>query len=414
MKKIRRLIGMTIIALLIIGCITGCVGSKSGKRTNENRVRPQNISIVIGRHDNFPAVTLNDKKVYDQVYSAVESYGSVSSVIIDGDPYVSCNYTISRPKAKVDKQKKSQIDKNNTERILNEVQTYSGKTSEIDTLAGISLAADILNGLGQDSEKSMIIYDSGLSTTSLLNFAAENIIDQNSDILVKQLKEAHAIPDMSGISSVTWIGLGQTCGEQGKLTKSYKYKLQKIWEAILKAAGAKSVAIDPTPIANQVSTEELPVCSIVPVIAEEIDITDTLEDNEIPELVKWDSNSKVHFLPDKAEFTSPSEATKQLDPIAEYLITNPMPIYILGMTATVPGGDTGIELSKARSEACKNILIKMGVKESLITCVGLGQTDNFLRVPDTDENGMQTDDAQKNRAVFIMKADSKMINQILK
>lgn len=96
---------------------------------------------------------------------------------------------------------------------------------------------------------------------------------------------------------------------------------------------------------------------------------------------------------------------EQVKPVAAYLSANPdEKVYIFGMTATVYEGDLGISLSKARADACKDILIQQGIPESQLEAEGLGQRANSLRVNDMDTNGVQIEEqAQKNRAVFIVR-----------
>ena len=58
----------------------------------------------------------------------------------------------------------------------------------------------------------MIIYDSGLSTTSLLNFSEKDIIEESVDNIIIQLEKLHSTPDLTDINSV-WGRLSQTCGK---------------------------------------------------------------------------------------------------------------------------------------------------------------------------------------------------------
>ncbi len=281
--------------------------------------------------------------------------------------------------------------------ILSELLQANVTIPEVDTLAAITMSANAINGENEESEKHMIIYDSGLSTTGLLPFSEKNLLDEPVESIIEQLTVLHAIPDLTDIE-ITWVGLGTTCGDQTPLTTNSKYKLQVIWKEILKAGDAKSVVFDTTLISQKENDVSLPECNVVPVIAESIELTP----GDIPEIVKWDENSSVKFESNSAVFIDEVAARKEMEPIADYLTANPEEnIHILGMTATVAGGDNGIELSKQRGEACKEILMQLGIDENRIKVVGLGQIENSLRVEDIDSNGNQIKDmAAKNRAVF--------------
>ena len=402
-------------ALWVGGAIAGAILTGCGSGTQEVS---QSVAMALGVHRNFPEISLNVDSVYSKIYEACYTFGNVAAVVVDGDPFAACNYNISAPKKRIDSAKRRQLASNNTAQIMKEISAARAKTPEIDTLSAIFKSADALHSASEKSQKSMIVFDSGLSTASPLSFAERNLIDTPAEYIVEQLEEVHAIPDLTDID-ILWIGLGETCGEQDKLTPDSKYKLQNIWEEILEAGGASSVTFDKSPL----STEELtglPKCSIVPVIPDSIPIPDPdeeqdTENEEIPDAIKWDGDSAVRFKADKAEFIDRVAVEEEFKPVAEYLKANPKEsIYIFGMTATVPGGGTGIELSEERANACKEILTEMGVQESMMTTVGLGQMENPLRAIDIDANGAQIEEsAQENRAVFVMKDGAKQAEILL-
>jgi outer membrane protein OmpA-like peptidoglycan-associated protein len=415
MKKLMVTAGVAVI-MCVSTLLTGCGKGSSGSSTATSKVpdSPQSISMVMGVHKYFPVLSLNTESVYSQIYNACYTYGDVSAFVVDGDPYAVCSYNIAEPDKNIDSAKRKQIASSNTEQIMSVLSTASAKTPEIDTLSAISKSADALHSTAGEADLSMIIYDSGVSTTSLLNFATQNIIDEPVDSIVSQLESYHAIPDLTGID-VVWIGLGQTCGDQENLTSNYKYKLQERWAAILEAGGAASVTFDKTPLTAEEYSGELPECSTVPVVVDSLELSELVTEDEMPEVIKWDGNSNIQFLSDSAEFVDSETAKSELEPIADYLVAHPEEsVYIFGMTATVKGGDLGIDLAKDRANTCKASLIASGVNEDQVITVGLGQLDNPLRTSDVDENGDQIEEsAQKNRAVIFVKNGSQLADTLL-
>lgn len=418
MLKIRKL--MVIAGLAVFICLSvilnGCdsASDKTSTETQKASDSPQSVSMVLGVHAYFPAISLNKDSIYSQIYDACYTYGNVSAFIVDGDPYAVCDYNITQPDKRIDSAKRKQLATSNTKQIMTEISTASAKTPEIDTLTAISKSADTLHSASENAELSMIIYDSGLSTTSLLNFAAQNIIDEPVESIVSQLEEYHALPDLKDIN-VVWIGVAETCGAQVNLTPSYKYKLQEIWQAILEAGGAASITFDKSPLTTEEYNGELPECTAVPIVIDSLEVADFITEEEIPEVIKWDGNSKINFLGDSAEFVDPEAAKEEMEPIASYLISHPEEVvYIFGMTATVTGGDSGTELGESRANTCRDCLLAEGVNENQVLTVGLGQADNPLRIPDVDENGMQIEElAQKNRAVIFVRKGSELVDTLL-
>ena len=330
---------------------------------------------------------------------------------MDGDPFLAFNYTIKEPDANVDSAKKKQIDTVNTEQIMSVLSNLSGKTPESDLLSAIHMSADMLHSTESTTEKTMVIYDSGLSTTGILNFAEQNLIDTPAESIVAQLKEIHEIPDLTDVN-ILWLGCGEVCGEQQKLSEDYKNKLETIWKEILSEGGASDIDFQPSGSSGEEPDTELPDCSTVPVIETPIVITE----NSMPEITRWDGESSVRFKGDLAEFVDVVAAKEDLRPAAEYLAANPTEsVYIFGMTATITGGGFGIGLAEARANACKDVLKEYGVNDKQMTVVGLGQIDNPLRVKDVDKNGNQIEElAQKNRAVVMIKAQDPMVGTLLK
>ena len=402
-KQMKQLTTALVMTVLLSGC-------------QVETAPAQNVGLVLGSHEFFPQIDFTMESVEDKIYDACYTYGDVIAVVSDGDPYVAGTYANEKPDQYYDAEKKKLIAKKNTASIIAEMSAMSAKTPEVDTLSAIALCADALNG-GEDPEgeapdgRTMIIIDSGLCTgDSLVDFSSQNLIDTPPETIVDQLVNYHAVPDLENID-VVWIGLGSTCGDQPDLPESYKYKLEELWNSILTAGGANSVKFDSTPMQYMERPSELPSCTIVPVVADMLDVETYPDEIEIPESVKFDETTSVKFRPDESSFIDEAAAASEMEPIAEYLKANPEEVlYVFGMTATVTGGESGVELAKARAEACKQILVEAGAGEDQLICVGLGQAKNPLRVHDTDENGRQIADlAAKNRAVFFVKHDSDLV-----
>lgn len=405
-----------VMAVMLASCIlAGCDSGNITKTAEDNKDIPQSVSIVAGIHKHFPRVSFQMESIYSRIYNACFTYGNASVIVNDGEPFVAGNYNIKKPDKRIDSAKRKQIADQNIEQIVSEVSVMTGKTPEVDTLSGVMLSANILQGITGNSEKTMIIMDSGLSTTSVLNFLEPNLIYMSPESIVAQLEELHEIPNLEDID-IVWIGLGETCGEQDKLTADYKYKLQNIWKAVLEKGGAKSIYFDPTPLTGQEYSMELPECSTVPVIYEGIDIDEMVKKEIMPDVIKWDGNSSLQFHADTANFLNIESAKAQLQPVAIYLIEHPEEaVYIFGMTATTQNDDPGIILSEERAAACGHILENTGVKESQIKCIGLGEMSHPLRVEDIDENGNQIKEkAQENRAVVIVNQESVIADLLLK
>lgn len=391
MKKVLSIIlSVAIVVILFSGCA-------SGKNTVSENSSSQNVALVIAQHDNFPAVSLNNQSISSTIYDACLSYGRVTATVCDGLPFLAGDYTINKPNVNVDNTKRKQLAEKNCNQIILECSTAKAKTAEIDTLSAISQAAKSIQN--SENSKTLLIFDSGLSTTGLLNFSAQNLIDADISDIVEQLKAKHSIPNVKGCN-IIWSGLGQTCGEQSPLTEYYKFRLQEIYNAIITAGGASNVTFNNEPIQGE-EPEGVPECSVVPVVEDSLNIT-----SAIPEIIKFD-DTKISFVSDKAEFVSEEKAQEALKPISKVLNDNTdTKILVIGSTAT-DGTKSGCKtLSKMRADKVKETLLKQNVLESQILTYGAGQETTCFRVNDIKNGKLIESEAQKNRAVYIVNANS--------
>lgn len=390
--------------------------------------------IVIGSHSNFPYQgSLSSLSLTDSIYESCYTYGTVTIVVADGEPYLAADYTVKKPKANVDNSKRKMLAEKNTATIIKKISSYTAKTPELDTLSALALAADKLNA-SDCSVKKIILNDSCLSTTGLLNFASSQLIEEDPANIVKQLEDRKSLPNLSGVN-LEVIGLGQTSGDQTALTTALKAQLTAIWQAILSSSGA-TVTINTTPLkATTESEQSLPAVSTITVIkdsltltvptyVEETSVEETTPTEETPvtpietpvtpfieEVVRFDETS-VKFKSNTAELADKDKATAALKPIGEILKNNPdLTVYLAGMTAST-GGD-GKQLSLERAKTVKSLLLDMGAKEKQVSCVGLGRTENFLRVNDLDSDGNLVENKAKlNRAVFLFGSDSETAKKL--
>lgn len=381
---------LVVVSLLVV-TLTGC-GSN-------NDTTPSAISLVLGNHEYFPKINLRAESVYQKIYNAAYSYGDCSIVIVDGDPYVAASYNITKPDASIDNAKRKQIAKQNSEQIISDGSLALAKTSEIDTLSAIICSAALLKESSADT-KEMLLYDSGFSTTGLLDFSSENLIEVDGSMIVERLSELHALPELTGIK-IIWTGLGEVCDEQDELSPSYKYKLKNIWKEVIVAAGGEVEFID-VPLSATPKAEELPSCKTIPIIQDTLELS-----GSIAKPIKFDEET-IKFLGDQAVYVNATDAKESLQPVATFLNENTNKrILIVGTTASAGKDASCLSLSLERANACKNTLIEMGVNENQIETKGLGRKKCFLRVDDLDANSKLIENlASQNRAVYIFDMDS--------
>lgn len=390
MKKLLSVLLTSVFVLSSMFMLAGCSGKE------EMPSEPESTAIVLGNHKHFPMLSLNIPSISSVIYDTCLSYGRVTAFVADGNAFLAGDYTINEPNVKIDNTKRKQLAQRNCDQIMSECSNAKAKTPEIDTLYAITQAAKSIQG--SSGNKTLLIFDSGLSTTGLLNFVEQNLIDADPDKIVEQLGEKHYIPDLEDIN-VVWTGIGQTCGDQAPLTENYKYKLEKLYNAILTAGGA-TVTFNHEPIQGD-EPEGVPKCSVVPVIEDSLDINGAL-----PEVVKFDE-TKISFVSDKAEFVSESDVYEALKPVADILVKNTdVKVLIVGSTATDGTPEGCRKLSQMRADKVKDTLIALHVNPNQLSTYGAGQSQTPFRVDDIKDGKLIETEAAKNRAVYIVNSDS--------
>lgn len=391
MRRKNFVLSITLVLIVLMTALTGC-GSNS-------TTTPTAVSLVLGNHEYFPKINLRAESVYQKIYDAAYSYGDCSIVVVDGNPYVAASYNITKPEANIDNAKRRQIAKQNSEQIIVDGSNAYAKTSEIDTLSAIIASSALLKSSSAEV-KEMLVYDSGFSTTGLLDFSGENLIAIEPAMIVERLSELHALPDLNDIR-IIWTGLGEVCDEQDELSSTYKYNLKNIWREIIVAAGGDVEFID-VPLSATPKSEVLPSCKTIPIIQDTLELS-----GNIAKPIKFGEDT-IRFLGDQAVYVNADDAKKALEPIAAFLKENKSKhILIVGTTASAGKEASCLKLSLDRAKACKNTLVEMGVSNEQIETQGLGRTSCFLRVNDLDANGRLIENlASQNRAVYIFDANS--------
>lgn len=396
MKRKNFVLAIMLVLVVLMITLTGC-----GSNNAESSIA---VSLVLGNHEYFPKINLRAESVYQKIYDAAYSYGDCSIVVVDGNPYVAASYNITKPDANIDNAKRKQISKQNAEQIIADGSNACAKTSEIDTLSAIVASSALLKSSSAEV-KEMLVYDSGFSTTGLLDFSSENLIDVEPSFIVERLSELHALPELTGIK-VIWTGLGEVCDEQDELSFTYKYKLKNIWKEVIVTAGGEVEFID-VPLSATPKGEELPSCKTIPIIQDSLELS-----GDIAKPIKFGEDT-IKFLGDQAVYVNAADAKKALEPIATFLKENATKrILIVGTTASAGKDASCLSLSLNRANACRNTLIEMGVNESQIETLGLGRKKCFLRVNDLENGRLIEALASQNRAVFIFDTDSSEANRV--
>ena len=408
MEKMLLAICVLVGAVFLMGC-----GAVSGSDSSAEVV-PIHGVVLDGRgHANMAA--LNSKKAEEFIAEVCKSCGSISMIAVDGAPYLIDGVDIPKGKAGLPDDKKEKIAKQQAAEILGVLQKNKAKTAEVDLLAALQMAAQRLRSL--DGEKRILVMDSGLSTTNLLDMSKTLLEDIDTERLIKELKKEKAIPELQG-AQVIWLGLAEVAEPQARLQQKQRDNLQSIWEEVLIEAGAdvtfySDVAMDSTADETLPSVKQVQIPEPSSVLLE--------KDCDIKEMERKNISYRfgeetVAFCPDSAELlTGKGEVRKIFAPLISYLKENPEEkILLAGNTSSAGKQPSLVQLSEKRCQTIKKIMIEEGVKARQIKTVGLGYFGSQFTQNDRRKDGSLDEKiARKNRSVVVMSYRSDTAQMLL-
>jgi hypothetical protein len=156
MKKTLLTMGLTLVLIFSSAC------SKEAKSLEK-----ENSQLVLGIRQNTKAPDLS--KANEEIEKALKTAGSLGVTVADGSPYLAFNIDIPEIDQSLAKAKQEKIEKAYYEEIKENIAVLKPKTGEANILDAINISSK--NLADKEGKKELIIMDSGLSTSGLLNFS---------------------------------------------------------------------------------------------------------------------------------------------------------------------------------------------------------------------------------------------------
>ena len=421
MKK-AGLISNFVTLMLVVTLLTGCPAPNGGGSSEQEPAKSQEIhlAVVIGSHAHAPRPNLG--LIEDQLYNACYTYGSVTLVCDDGDPYT---LVVDLPVQESDlsDNKKRQIADDQTKQILSAASQMQARTDEVNTLKAINLGARSLESAEPESTDKelvlkMVILDSCLQTTGALSFIEHHLNNIDAEDIVSQLTDMDELPVLDNIQ-VTVYTCGDTAGSRQKvLPESNRKALKNVWESILEAGNADVNMKDDLPLSSIYNEDSMPKVTPVSVVQDAVDIQDEDEvDDAFADggVLSFDEKS-IAFKPGTAELADKDAAKQSLIYVAEYMNDHPdFKVLVCGTTACWGGEAYCLNLSNDRASAVCRLLIKeFGISKSRVQPAGVGYSfDDFYTYDQTPEGNLDDEVAPVNRSVKLVDLDSETAARIL-
>lgn len=394
MRKAAAIFAAGVISTLLTGC-----SDDMHVKTDSN---PKALSIVVGNHMCSRELNLNSPMIMETVSDTIGNYGFISIVGVDGSPSLIAadDYDIpeqyknaAETKLHADAQKKAHS-------LMMQLGEVRADDCEVDTLKALQMAVRSFDAVPETADRTIIVVDTGWSTTGLLDFS-NHLLNGEPEAIAEMLDEKNAIPDMQGVT-VKWQQMGDVAAPQQELSQSQVFMLEEIWRAVIEKGGGIFEHSD-IPPNNGTIGGSLPEVSVIELPWEEpvkFDIKNTASFEE----PVFFSEEQIRFYGDSDRYKDPEKAMDCIEPVAEYMLANTdFRLLLAGTTAGDEDSKYVRELSYARANAVKNSLVEMGVPETRIFVAGLGNSDPWHIYGVGTEGAL----AAQNRKVVMISADAR-------
>lgn len=336
------------------------------------------VVFVVGGHALAPRQALTGQAAA-AVDLAVTQGASVSVVVADGAPHETFSADLSGPRSAAERAA-------DRDRLTAAIAGASAGTPQTDLLGALRLAGSRM--ADHAGLHTVVIADSGLSTTGAVDFEQGGMVDADPTYVADTLGDTGALPNL-GNALVVSQGLGETTAPQQPLDTARRARLQAIWRLVVERAGASTVESEP--VSGTTAPVGVPEVSTV-AVPPDVTCSGT-------EVVL--SGGRLAFPPDSDIYLDLAAAKDALRPLAAQIVGRQL-------TAVLSGGvpDTGTpagraKLSENQAQAAANVLLGLGVLIPQLHVVGLGS--NFPGfVPDRDPAGrLLPAAAAANTKVFV-------------
>jgi len=312
------------------------------------------LTLVVGARANSPQPVL-PAQVKTLVHDAALAGQHIRIIRLDGDPGVLIDQPFDSQEAA--NQNKERLAKNLdafTSEIEQYVDTLTPKAPQADYLTALSVAGRYTPAGG-----TIVVLDSGISTTGTVSFTDQSMFGFSADKVADFLDQQHLLPDLKG-KAVVFGYLGQATAPQPKLEQNIQQNVTDLWTTIVTRAGASChTYLDAPPAAASVTTNMAVAVVHPPVPAK-------------PNTCGQTITQTVYFASGLPDFRDKESAETSLKSIAGLMVGGTQIARVVGSVSS--DGDPGVDtvLSLSRAETVKQGLVARGVDQSRVTTAGAG------------------------------------------
>lgn len=384
-RPLRRAHVVTLVAGTAL-LLSGCAKAPAPAAT---ALAGDGVELVVGTHANQPAPDV-PSVVRNLVAAAVDGEKFIGVLSVEGTPRelqaplpmsVTGESTAAR----------AQSIRLNTDAVTGLVRSARPVTKGADLFSALVVAAKAAHSAGTPIPR-IVAIDNGLSDTGPLDFTVPGMTGADpADVAASLLKKHVLSPDTFKGLTVEFVGLGTAVAPpQPPLAKAEVATVSSIYSAVVRSGGG-------TPVVTPITLKGAPAKAALPVDA----VRPGGSKLTLGSTAALGDGSSIAFNPGTATFRDPGAARKLLEPVAGWLRPGSQHrATVVGTTSSEGSASkaSDLQLSRARADAVKNLLVSLGADAGRIQAEGKG----YIADPPDRVNGvLDPAKAAQNRVVRI-------------
>lgn len=403
-KNTVKLVLMVMLTLVVLRLFTGCEES-SGLEVGD----PVALAVVYCARENnavseayFDLAIPGDKD--SMIYNAATPGSIVAVFTTSKNPIQAETITVPESDAKF-QEDVAQDQQYYARKIKDKILTVKANAAEADLYTALKLAAAFVKNAPSTHKKRILVIDNGIVTSGPLSFPETSVFLASPQTILQSLEKHGEKVDFAG-AAVVFASLGQTSGTQDSPKGTNYNRLIRMWQQFVRHFSGSPIVIESRfqphdlETAYKVTPFVFPPEQPLELEAEgEIDFRSGISLTE----------EVVQFLPNTSDLLDEDAAMSVLKPVAEALFKQKEPVLVVGTTAgDEASGAFEFDLSLARAEEIRRILVQLGVAPDGIETLGLAN-DNPWHIKGLGVG----EEASVNRKVVILTKTSPTAQEIL-
>lgn len=381
----QKSIKVTLTLCLLFFVLCGCA-------SQPDTVKRAQVNIILGLHSNSKA--MNIRCIKDKIKKVLLNYDAdINFILLDGDPNIVYELSVSVP-SYVDDKKKEQLIDGYYEEIISLTDEFVPTEKDTDVFKALKLSSYLAEDEDYES-RLLFIFDTMVSTSGLIDLSSFDFLNTENQEILDFLNNQNSSVDFSTYDLIELYGVGQTCTPQKDLSDAYISKLESLYIDFFANSGYKGDSI--------IKHSEIFSSDNQKYNYPSVKVIDEHNDNKtfIGKSVYVTSiDCDAYFEPNSAVIRNDINTEDLLKEIKK--LDKDSCYIILGTTSSFGEEQSRLDISEARAITIRNLMIYEGGFSPDKLSIYAGSINTTFYINDRVDGCLDEQLAKFNRRVYIL------------